>query len=186
MFKRFLTATAFLLIALPSLACVGKSLLIGTDSTPESRAVAQVLAVLINERTGTTVEIIDLKNGDELFKQMTEGDVDLAMEYTGRALKRAGKPSPAEPAAAVEEARKAYMESFNLVLLTAFGFTEPGQGASAAVTAAQKHALKKFPALPRLIAKTQDMLPAETIKAIAAASNQSAAAREFLKKNKLI
>lgn len=186
MLKRSLIALTLVLFALPALACVGKTLIIGTDSTPESRAIAQVLAVLINERTGTTVEIVDHKGAEELFKEMTGGDVDLALEYTGRALKRAGKQSPADPAAAIEEARKAYMESFNLVLLTAFGFQEPGQTASPAVTAAQKHALKKFPALPRLIAKTTDLIPPETLKNLSTAQNPAVAARDFLKKNKLI
>ncbi len=186
MLRRTRIAILLLLLAAPAMACVGKSLVIGTDSSPESKAVAQILAILINERTGTTVEITDYSGYDALIKEMTQGDVDLALDYAGRALKHEGASVPPSSGEALEKAKELYMEKHNLVWLTPFGFAEPGQPASLAATIAQKHALKKFPALPRLIAKTNDLLQPETLKTVVLADNQSKAARDFLKKNKLI
>lgn len=186
MLKRTLIALTIILAALPALACVGKSLAVGTDQTPESKAVAQILAILINERTGTTVEIIDHKDYDALMKEMTQGDIDLALDYTGRALKREGTALPGDPKTALEKVREIQMEKHNLVWLAPLGFTEPGIPESVAAPIAQKHALKKFPALSRLIAKTSDMITPGALKEITASANMARAAREFLKKNKLI
>lgn len=182
----FFGALALFMLASPALACVGKSLVIGTDSTPESKVVAHILSTLIYERTGTTVEIVDYKDSEALFKELSQGDVDLALDYAGRALARTGRPLPADSGAALDEARKVYQETFNLVWLTPLGFFESGKPASPGATVAQKHTLKKFPALPRLIAKTSDLLPSETLKGIIGAPNTAKAARDFLKKNKLI
>lgn len=184
--KRAALALAFLLFALPGFACVGKSLLIGTDSSPESKAVAQVLAVLIYERTGTTVEIVDHSDNPALFKGMTEGDVDLALDYSARALKRAGIAQGSDALATLDAAKELYLEKFNLVWLSPFGFAEPSAPLSKAATVAQKHTLKKFPALPRLLAKASDHLKEDSLKALVEAPNTAKAAREFLKKNKLI
>lgn len=190
MARRIAIASTLLLVlaalAAPSLACVGKSLVVGTDSTPESRVVAQILAVLINERTGTTVEIEDFDSNEALFKELSGGHVDLALGYAGKALEQAGLDRPGDGAAALEQAKSTYMTMYNLVWLAPLGFEEPGVKASPAATVAQKHALKKFPALPRLIAKTADKLPAEVISTLAAADNKAQAARDFLRKNKLI
>lgn len=182
----FSLALTALFLTGPAAACVGKTLIVGTDGTPRSRAVAQILAILINERTGTTVEVLDHPDAEALFKGLTEGNVDLALEYAGRALTRGGKPLPAEGAKAFEEANAYYQETWNLVWLPPLGFSEAGRAASVAAPVAQKHALKKFPALPRLIAKTQSILPEGEIAALASAANQAQAARDFLKKNKLI
>jgi osmoprotectant transport system substrate-binding protein len=184
------TLIVLLMTAVPVLACVGKSLVVGTDSTPESRAAAQILSIIINERTGTTVEIVDFPTADALLKQMTAGDVegavDLALCYTARSLKAAGKPVPADSNAALEAVKAYYMEELNLVWLTPFGFSEPGNAASLGVPVAQKHALKKFPALPRLIAKTGGVLTEAVMRDLMAASNTALAARDFLRRSKLI
>ena len=185
-FFLFALVLPVLLLSGPAAACVGKTLIIGTDGTARSRAVAQVLAILINERTGTTVEVLDHPNADALFKGLTEGDVDLALEFAGRALSRGGQAMPGEGAKAFEAANAYYQETWNLVWLPPLGFSEEGHAASVAAPIAQKHALKKFPALSRLIAKTQSLLPEAEIAALASAANQAQAAREFLKKNKLI
>ena len=186
------TATLIILLMLclttipAAMACVGKSLIIGTDSSPRSRAVAQVLAILINERTGTTVEVIDYDNAEKLFAEITEGDVDLALEYAGRALTRGSIALPEDAKSAFAQAKTYYQESFNLVWLPPLGFAEEGHIASVAAPVAQKHALKKFPALSRLIAKTRDMLKEPTITTLAGADNPSSAARDFLRRQKLI
>ncbi len=187
MIRRILSILLVLtLVALPALGCVGKTLIVGTDSTARSRVVAQLLAILINERTGTTIEIVDYASGDELFKEMTGGNVDMALAYASSALTRMGKDVPADPQAAFKAVKKAYQEELNLIWLGPLGFSDEANPSSLAAPIAQKHALKKFPALPRLIAKTSGLLPLETIQNLSEAENIAKAVRDFLKDKKLI
>ncbi|HSH69816.1 MAG TPA: hypothetical protein VK997_07850, partial [Deferrisomatales bacterium] len=65
--RKLLIALTLLLASLatvPAAACVGKTLIIGAVETPEGRLVAQVIAILINERTGTTVKIQNFADAD--------------------------------------------------------------------------------------------------------------------------
>ncbi|TAL16889.1 hypothetical protein EPN96_07715 [bacterium] len=167
-------------------ACVGKSLIIGTDGTVRSKVVANVLAILINERTGTTVEISDYDGPEGLFKEMTTGDVDLGLMYAGEALIRGQQPLPPDPKGALEAVKNYHQEKFNLVWLPELGFSESGNPYSLAASVAQKHTLKKFPALSRLIAKTQGKLSDKTVDALGSAPSISKAVRDFLKAEKLI
>jgi len=184
--KNIFAVIVALLIPMAALSCVGKSLVVGTDSSPKSKVVAQVLAILINERTGTTVQIIDHETPEALFKEMRDGDVDIALQYAGSALKRDGKNVGSDAAATYELAKQHYQSAWNLAWLPPLGFTEEGDADSLAAPVAQKHALKKFPALPRLIAKTEGTLTGATVKELAGADSIPRAVREFLKSNKLI
>ncbi|PLX46397.1 MAG: hypothetical protein C0609_00640 [Deltaproteobacteria bacterium] len=184
--KKVFAAILALIIPAAALSCVGKSLVVGTDSTPESKVVAQVLAILINERTGTTVQIIDHDTPEALFKEMRDGDVDIALQYAGSALKRAGKEAGGDASTTYDLAKDHYQSAWNLVWLPPLGFSETGDANSLAAPVAQKHALKKFPALPRLIAKTKDVLPAAKIEELSSADSIPRAVREFLKDSKLI
>ncbi len=172
--------------ALPAGACVGKTLIIGTDETPESRLVAQVIAILINERTGTTVKIQNFPDADAVHRELSTGDVDIAVEYPARALGRLGRAVPADPQAAYTEAKAAYLEQLNLVWLPPLGFGDPGGQGGMAAPVAQKNTLKKFPALPRLIAKTKDLLPDSVLTELVGAGDPAKVAREFLREKKLI
>ncbi|MDF1553897.1 MAG: glycine betaine ABC transporter substrate-binding protein [Deferrisomatales bacterium] len=187
--RKFLIALTLLLASLatvPATACVGKTLIIGAVETPEGRLVAQVIAILINERTGTTVKIQNFADPDAVHRELSAGDVDIAVEYPARALVRLGRAVPADPKAAYTEAKAAYLEQLNLVWLPPLGFQAPGDHGGAAAPVAQKHTLKKFPALPRLIAKTQDLLPDATLAALVKAGDPALVAREFLREKKLI
>ena len=187
--RNFLMALTLLLVsfaALPAEACVGKTLIIGAGPTPEGRLVAQVIAILINERTGTTVKIKNFADADAVHRELTSGDVDIAVEYPARALGRLGRAVPADPDTAYAEAKAAYLEQLNLVWLPPLGFRDPGEHDGIAAPVAQKNTLKKFPALPRLIAKTKDLLPDATLAELVKAGDPAKVAREFLRKKKLI
>ena len=186
--RRFLSAVTILLTlgAVPAVACVGKTLIIGADPSPEGQLVAQVIAILINERTGTTVKIQNFDDPDAVHRELSTGDVDIAVEFPARALGRLGLEVPADPATAYTEAKAAYLERLNLVWLPALGYHDPSGSPGVAAPVAQKHTLKKFPALPRLIAKTKDILPDETLARLAAAREPANTAREFLRQKKLI
>lgn len=179
-------ALVLTLFTVPAFACVGKSLLVGTDSTDRSKVIAQALAILINERTGTTIEVRDFADAKTLHEEMVEGHVDLALAYVERALKLVGITPPEDPAKALEQAKSHYSEELNLKWLSPLGFAEEGNPGSSAMTLSQKHALKKFPALPRLIAKTKGLFTEEVVDELAGEENRAGSVRSFLRTKKLI
>jgi osmoprotectant transport system substrate-binding protein len=188
--KRVLIVATLLLAglaaALPGAACVGKTLIIGAEPTPEGRLVAQVIAILINERTGTTVKIENFADADAVHHELATGDVDIAVEFPSIALERLGLSTPSDPETAYAAAKAAYLEKLNLVWLPPLGYHGQAGEIGTAAPVAQKHTLKKFPALPRLIAKTKDLLPDLTLAKLVKAGDPAQAAREFLREKKLI
>ncbi|GAB4283496.1 MAG: lipoprotein [Deferrisomatales bacterium] len=168
----------------PAGACVGKTLVVGAVQSPEGQVVAQVIAILINERTGTTVKIEDFADADTLHEGLTSGRVDIGVEHVGRALGRLQLPVPGDDEEAYRRVKSAYLESLNLVWLPPLGFHRVGAGLAAPV--ARKDTLKKFPALPRLIAKTRGLLPDEVLAGLLREEEASRAARQLLRDKKLI
>lgn len=165
-------------------ACVGKSLVIGAVAGPEGRVVAQILALLINERTGTTVKIQEYDDAAGAHEAVVRHEVDIVVEAAGEALARLGLEVPEDPAARFDRAKETYLERLNLVWLPPLGYGEAKAGPAAPV--ARKDILRKFPALPRLIAKTQNLVTDEVLAVLAADADPQRAAREFLRKEKLI
>ena len=70
--------------------------------------------------------------------------------------------------------------------LQPLGFADPGDAKSPAATVVRKDTLKKFPALSRLLAKTEGVLPDGLLAGLTASADPARAAREFLKAKKLI
>ncbi len=186
--KAFWTAVVMAILGAlapaPVPACVGKTLVVAAPATAEGRVVAQVIAILINERTGTTVKLAEVTDAEAAHRALVDREVDIAVEYAGEALARVGLPDPGDPVERVAAVKAAYLERLNLVWLPPLGFGGHGNGPAAPV--ARKDTLKKFPALPRLIAKTRDRLPDHVVAALARADDPARAAREFLRRQKLI
>ncbi len=66
--KRVVVILACLLLfATPSLACIGKTLYIGAMDRPSDKVMAEPVALLINERTGTAVQIRYMADNDALY-----------------------------------------------------------------------------------------------------------------------
>jgi osmoprotectant transport system substrate-binding protein len=172
------------LFCTPAAACVGRTLVIGGVETPRGQLVAQVIAILINERTGTTVKIMGFPSAEALHRKLATGAVDIAVEHTDRALARLDLEVPTDPEAAYRAAKSAYLKSLNLVWLPPLGFSDQVAGLAAPV--ARKDTLKKFPALPRLIAKTKDLLPDDVLATLTRAGEPAHSARQFLREKKLI
>lgn len=185
-----------LLLSLSSaaLACVGKTLEIGTTGSIQQEVLANIIAELIGERTGTTVKIVSFKSSGEAHAALLKADIDMYVEYTGVGQTQILQNAPVENAAELYKAvKKDYNQELNLIWLKPLGFdAAQSLGISLPAEAApvvRKDTLKKFPALARLINKLGGKIDQQTIAGLekAATTGQSKkVAHRFLKNNRLI
>jgi len=181
--------------ALPAQACVGRKLVLGAVDDPGNSIVARILSILVNERTGTTVEIKFFSDEAKLYEMVRKDKVDLFVGYVETFAGRLdGTADGLSMQAKFSLVKKRFAEEENLVWLKPMGFTgHSAQGNSLgwASTVVRKETLKKFPALPRLIEKIgtrivlDDDLMASLVNKIPA-SKPARVARDFLKEKKLI
>jgi glycine betaine/choline ABC-type transport system substrate-binding protein len=178
-------------------ACVGRTLFIGHYDSPDQVMVANLLAVFIDERTGTTVKLTRFATRDEAFEAMRTDKISIYSDYSGVVLRKWGGEAPSQD----EEKNFARIKEilnrkFNVVWLEPFGydryFTEKGRAGEKPGPAGLmlcKDALSKFPALPKLLGKLRGVLDNETMATLvreAGASDPKTVARKFLKSRKLI
>ncbi len=177
-----------------TLACVGKTLKIGTTGSVQQEVLANIVSELISERTGTTVKVVPFKNSSEAHAALLKADIDMYVEYTGVGQVTILKDQPLTDATALYKAvKQRYNQELNLIWLKPFGFDAAASlGVALPAQAApvvRKDTLKKFPALARLINKLGGKIDQRTIallekEAIAGKSKQ--VAHGFLKNNRLI
>lgn len=180
--------------AVPASACVGKTLLIGSAGSPQQEILAQMLAILISERTGTTTKVVSMANPATAHEALLKADLDIQVEYTGVAQASVLKaPAIADGEALYQAVKAAYNQDLNLVWLAPFGFDEanlaPGGMVAQPAPVVRKDTLKKFPALARLINKLGGTIDTPTMQKLEAEAKGKPApevARAFLKANKLI
>lgn len=170
-------------------ACVGKTLLIAGSGSTQQDILANMLATLIGERTGTTTRVVRFDSPVSAHDNLLKADLDIAVEYTaharGEILK---KPTIDDPVARYAAVKEEYNQTLNLVWLAPLGFSDPRLGQAAPV--ARKDTLKKFPALARLIDKLGNKIDDATMQKLEAqvrgGKSPADVARAFLKEQKLI
>ncbi len=196
--KKLMFILFFILLTVPLLllgrqsdACVGRILTIGILDTPAEQVLSEMLLVLINERTGTTVTIKHYKNTQELYQAAKKNEIGVIVESTDRALKILGKPKADDVKKAFDTSREEYRKNFNFIWLDPFGALLGERGTStyyAPVLTVE--VLTNFPALPRVINKLAGVINddsfAKLIKAQASHEKPRKIARDFLKERKLI
>lgn len=178
----------------PVSACVGKTLLVGVLDTPQQQVLANMLAILIGERTGTTVKVVPAASHAAAHEALLRADLDMYVEYTGIGqVQILGGAPIAEQAALYKAVKERYNQELNLIWLDPFGFTDQKQAPAGTVAEAapvvRKDTLKKFPALARLINKlggTIDLATMQKLEAAAKDGNAREVARKFLKENRFI
>jgi osmoprotectant transport system substrate-binding protein len=186
-----------LLSASPAQACVGKTLVIGTVNSPNLVVTAEMMSILITERTGTTVVVKYYDAFPACYEAVKKGEVDIILDYTGRCyVDVLGKAPEGDAGKVFSAVKEAYQRDMNLVWLEPFGFSDQGvvKGGVPAMAApvVRKDTLNKFPALPRVINKLAGKLDNDTMGRMAAESGQGAngkakkVTRKFLKERKLI
>jgi len=195
--KKFVTVlilvTAICLVASHQTnACVGKTLNLGILNTSEDQLLAEILSVLINERTGTTVNIRVYHDAQEVYQAVKKGEVSILIENTEQALKVLNRPVEKNPKIAYDISKEEFRKNFSLVWLQPFGlFLQHGEkNPSYCSFVVTTDTLNNFPALPRVINKLSGTLNDETyaklMKSLDSGGKPRAVARDFLKSRKLI
>jgi len=175
-------------------ACVGKSLIIGAMDNSQQQVLANMLSILISERTGTSVKVVPIDGHAEAHDALLRADLDMYVEYTGVGQVVLLKDEPIADSKVLFDAVKGrYNRELNLIWMQPFGFSEatiaPAGTVAEAAPVVRKDTLKKFPALARLINKLGGSIDAATMKELEKASvdgNSREVARSFLKKNRFI
>ena len=178
----------------PAAACVGKTLVVGALETPQQQVLAQLLAILIGERTGTTVKVVPAASHAAAHEALLRADLDMYVEYTGIGqVQLLGGAPIADPGALYKAVKERYNQELNLVWLEPFGFVDPRLAPAGTVAEAapvvRKDTLKKYPALARLINKLGGVIDQATMQKLEAAAgsgNAKDVARKFLKDNRFI
>ena len=175
-------------------ACVGKTLVVGALDNPQQQVLAEMLSVLIGERTGTTVKVVSVAGHAEAHDAMIRAEMDMYVEYTGVGQVVILKEQPiADSNELYKAVKERYNQDLNLVWLKPFGFSDaryaPEGTVAVAAPVVRKDTLKKFPALARLINKLGGSIDDSTMKELetaSAAGNSRDVARKFLKENRFI
>lgn len=178
-----------LAVVTPALACVGKTLHIASAGSVQQDILANALALLISERTGTTTKVDRFSDAQAAHDAIGKADLDIVVAYTAQARSEIlKKPAIAENQALFDAVREEYNQNLNLVWLAPFGFSDAKLGQAAPV--ARKDTLKKFPALARLINKLGNSIDEATMAKlegqVKGGKTAAEVARAFLKESKLI
>lgn len=183
----------FLLHTGTASACVGRILYLGALQSNTDKLMSEMLALLINERTGTTIQIRSFDTPDQLYKAVKstkeEERVDIIVEDTAQALSIA-KQTAASPDKDFLAAKAFYEKELDIVWLNPFGYNKDAAKPSISAPLLRRDVLTNFPLLPRVLNKLagaiNDKAYQELIKSVNAGDKPKNVAKDFLKKQKLI
>lgn len=175
-------------------ACVGRTLYVGALQTNEAKVMSEMLALLINERTGTSIQIRSFDTLEQLYTALKSGKeeerVDIIVEDTAQALiiaKQKAGPTPDQDFIAV---KAFYEKDLNVVWLNPFGYTANNAQPSISAPLIRKDVLTNFPLLPRVLNKLAGAINDKAYqglsKALDSGEKPKNVAKDFLKKQKLI
>ncbi len=191
--KRIIPVLIFVLI-MPLLqsseACVGRIIHLGIVETPNDVFFAELIAVLINERTGTTVNVKAYEDYKGMYEAVEEGKVNIVVENTAHALIMLGSSKPTGGINDYDISKDGFRDRFSLIWLKPMG-TLPVDGVSSHYSAViTEDVLVRFPALPRVINKLQgissDKSFLNAIESFRSGERKEKAARWLLKHMQLI
>jgi osmoprotectant transport system substrate-binding protein len=188
----------FLLLSNPGHSCVGRLLIVAVSNSTDQVIMGQMLSILINERTGTTVEIIQPGDLERCHETVLKGKADIYIDYIGMARVVTGGSSKADdPQKVYTLVSQFYNEKFGMVWLKPFGFQGPlsleanykKNSATLAAPVATKDVLRRFPILDRVINKLGGRIDNNTMNELRKRTEKQdikEAVREFLKAQRLI
>lgn len=165
-------------------ACVGKTLYIGVTDVPDELLFAEMVSVLVNERTGTAVKVVSYKDARDMYIAVKKGEIGIFIENPERALKILAGPAESNAKNGYEIARKGYRKFLNLVWLEPFGVSRYYAPVLSVET------INNLPALPKLVNKLGGVVNDETctrlLRSAKGEEKLKKAAKDFLKSRKLI
>jgi osmoprotectant transport system substrate-binding protein len=190
----FLSITVALILPFShqSDACVGKTLYIGALNSTYEQLLSEMLSILINERTGTTVNIKYYKDSEELYNAVKKNEVGILIENTDRAMEILGMPREENIEKSYNISKEEFRKNLNLVWLKPFFLLseEGGKSQNYYSPLIAVDVLRNFPALPRVINKLSGIMNEEIflkmVKSVKSGKKTKTVAREFLKARKLI
>jgi len=178
--------------SIKAFACVGRTLTIGSLQSENEKILSQMLSVIINERTGTTVNVEYFDTQQELYEAMKAGKVSILIENTDRALQLLGQAKDKNAQSSYQAVKDAYKEKFDFVLLDAFG-ESPADSENKQYLyfpVIPGEILIDYPALPRVVNKLggvlEDKAYGKLKGTVDAGDKPKSAAKDFLKKKRLI
>lgn len=187
-----LTTLFFLLLATPALACVGRKLTIASLDSPNADLLCQMLSVLINQRTGTSVSVIHYKKQQNMYNDVKRGKVNILVEDSIGAEHLLGKTISGNSQSIYLALKQEYKKKFGLILLYAFGNipAENGRQQHFYMPIITTNILRNYPALPRVIKKlagvAEDKTYPQLLKAVESGQKPTTAAMDFLRRKRFI
>jgi glycine betaine/choline ABC-type transport system substrate-binding protein len=179
-----------------SFACVGRILYVGALDTPEDKVLSQLLVLLINERTGTTVKIRYFDDNEQLYGALKQNDedkrADIIIENTEDALALLKKPRPGDLNETYKQVKELYESELGLIWLNPFGFTHTAGNQQETVSAplVRRDVLTNYPLLPRVLNKLAGAITNETYTALTdkvrAGEKPKNVSKDFLRAKKFI
>lgn len=173
-------------------ACVGRIIHIGAANSPAERVLSEIIALLIAERTGTTVKTMTFDTHTALYDAIRAGEIGIFTENTTRALEVLGSPGTENTQDTYDLAKQLYREKLNLVWLDVLGLTvdkTPNNQAKNAIVISNE-ILSAFPGIPRLLNKLAQKISEDDYIGLVQTANSGddpkTIARTFLNSKKLI
>jgi len=176
--------------------CVGRVLYVGALPSAADRLMSELLVTLINERTGTNVQIRRFEDRDKLYNAMKLTDeaerVDIIIEDTAQAMSILKRQRVADPDQEYLLAKELYDKELDIVWLNPFGFKKKLKGEEPSISAPllRRDVLTNFPLLPRILNKLAGTIDDETFQDLEArvksGDKPKNVAMDFLQTKKLI
>lgn len=191
--KKFIFILLILFLSSQQLdACIGRIINISVLGTSNEKMLAELVSIMINERTGTTVNIKVYKNLEELYEAVKRGEFSILIENTDRAMLILDRPAEEDKKKAYAILKEEYRNNLNLTWLKPFGFLS-GDSEHEEIyysPVVSKDVLINFPALPRVLNKlyniSSDRNFNKFVDSVKSGEKIKRVARDFLKKKKLI
>ncbi len=188
----YLLIIILLLFSVRSEACVGRILSIGIVDSVNESLLAELISVLVNERTGTTVNIKVFDDFAEIYDAVKKEEIGVVIENTDHAMSMLNMPKNEDEKKDYDISKAEFKDKLSLTMLKPFGFIsgKEGEGKNYYSAVVTEDVLINFPALPRVINKLKNISADKrfnkVLTSVRTGKKGKRAARDFLKKKKLI